>query len=310
MKKLIISVVALAVCGSVMFAQDLKTATEAYNNGAVALSEDKKADALNAFKEALKIAQELGAEGEEIVGNCKTYIPTIQFSIAKETVNNAEYDKAIEELKSTIAIAKEYGQDKIADEVAELIPQVLMQKANTALNDKDYAAAAEGYKAVLAEDPANGTAALRLGSVLSAAGDKDGAIEAFNKAIENGQEKAATKQLSNLFLKEAAGCLKTKNYSGAVTAALESNKYIESAKAYQIAGQASQIQGKNSQAVEYFEKYLELAPTASNSGKIAFTIAAICHKQGNVAKAKEYYQKVVGDPAVGAQAKEQLAKLK
>lgn len=310
MKKLIISVVALAVCGSVMFAQDLKTATEAYNNGAVALSEDKKADALKAFKEALQIAEALGAEGEDITSSCKTYIPTIQFSIAKELVNNAEYDNAVEALKETVSIASQYGQDKVAEDAKALIPQVFMQKANTALNENDFATAAAGYRAVLEEEPANGTAALRLGTVLNAAGDKDGAIEAFNLAIANGQEAAATKQIGKLYLKEAANDLKAKNYSGAVSAALKSNEYSESAQAYQIAGQASQIQGKNSDAVNYFEKYLELSPNASNAGKISFTIAAILHKQGNIAKAKEYYQKALTDPKVGAQAKQQLDKLK
>lgn len=310
MKKLVISVVALAICGSVMFAQDLKTATEAYNNGAVALQEDKKVDALNAFKEALRIAEPLGAEGEDITSSCKTYIPAIQFSIAKELVNNADYDNAVASLKETVAIAGQYGQEKVAQEAKALIPQVLMQKANTALNENDYATAAAGYEAVLAEEPANGIAALRLGSVLNAAGNKDAALEAFNLAIANGQEEAATKQLSKIFLKEAANELKAKNYSGAVSSALKSNEYVESAQAYQIAGQASQIQGKNNDAVTYFEKYLELSPKASNVGKISYTIAAILHKQGNVAKAKEYYQKALTDPQVGAKAKQQLEKLK
>ena len=253
MKKLII-IVASLLCGSLVYAQDLATVTETYNNGITANEAGNVEMALQNFKEALVMAEALGEEGAEIVTNCKNSIPVLMFALAKKAVNEAEYDKAVAGLKETIETANKYGVDNIADDATVLIPQVLMQKANGFFNDKDYAAAAAAYKEVLAEDAANGMASLRLGAALKATGDKEGAIAAFQAAIENGQDKAASKQLINLYQQDAAASLKAKKYDDAIASALESNKYGENAKAYQIAGTAASNGGKTKQAIEYFEK--------------------------------------------------------
>ena len=93
-----------------------------------------------------------------------------------------------------------------------------------------------------------------------------------------------------------ASSLKAKKYDDATAAALESNKYGESAKAYQIAGTAASNGGKTKLAIEYFEKYIELAPTAKNSGDILFSIAGSYQQLKDTAKAKEYYQKAIAEP--------------
>jgi tetratricopeptide (TPR) repeat protein len=295
MKKLIIIVASMLFAGFA-YAQDLASVTETYNNGITANEAGNVEMALQNFKEALVMAEALGEPGAEIVANCKSSIPILMFSLAKKAVNETEYDKAVAGLKETIEVATKYGVDNIADEATVLIPQVLMQKANGFFNDKDYASAAEAYKAVLAEDAANGMASLRLGAALKALGDKAGAVEAFEAAIANGQDKAASKQLINLYQQDAAASLKAKKYDDAIAAALESNKYGENAKAYQIAGTAASNGGKTKQAIEYFEKYIELAPNAKNSGDILFSIAVSYQQLKDNAKAKEYYQKAVADP--------------
>jgi tetratricopeptide (TPR) repeat protein len=169
---------------------------------------------------------------------------------------------------------------------------------DVAPTEEQVAAAAAAYKEVLAEDAANGMASLRLGAALKATGDKEGAVAAFQAAIENGQDKAGTKQIVNLYQQEAAAALKAKKYDDAIAAALESAKYdADNAKAFQIAGTAASNGGKTKQAIEYFEKYLELAPTAKNSGDILFSIGVSYQQLKDNDKAKEYYQKAVADPS-------------
>ena len=127
----------------------------------------------------------------------------------------------------------------------------------------------------------------------------------------DGQQTQAYKQLSNLFLKEAAADLKAKQYAKAVDAAVKVTEYDEkNSLAFQIAGQASQIQNKDNDAIKYFEKYLELAPTAKNATQIAFTVGALYQKAKNNAKAVEYFQKAVNDPALGDKAKALINALK
>ena len=303
MKKLIATIAAFAVALGAAFAQDLAAVTELYNAGAEAVSAGDKAGALKSFEQALAQASALGEEGSEVVANCKTIIPNLTLSIAKDLVKESKFDEAV-------AVAEKYESSAVAEEAKGLIPQVKMSKAGTLLNAKDYEGAAAAYREVLDADPTNGNAALRLGAALNGAGKTGEARAAFELAAANGQEATANKQLGNLYLKDAAAALKDKKYADAVAAAVKVNEYTENAQAWQIAGQASQVSGKNNDAIMYFEKYLEAAPTASNAGQVAYTVGVLYQQAKNNAKAKEFYAKAVNDPKYGAEAKKMLDALK
>lgn len=310
MRKIITSVAAIAFAFGSLSAQDLAEITEIYNAGAAAIAAGEKESALSSFEQAYELANALGAEGAEIAENCKNVIPDLNLSIAKGLVNATQYAEAIERIKATIAISEKFGNADILSEAKDLLPKIVMQNAGSLLNAKKYTEAAEAYKEVLSGDPANGMAALRLGLALNGAGKAEEAKEALKTAAENGQQASAYKQLSNIYLKEAAAALKAKQYAKAVEAAVSVNEYGENAQALQIAGQASQLQNKDADAIKYFEKYLEAAPTAKNATQIAFTVGALYQKAKNNAKAVEYFQKAVDDPTFGEQAKKLINALK
>ena len=75
--------------------------------------------------------------------------------------------------------------------------------------------------------------------------------------------------------REAASKLKAKDFKGAVTAALKSNEYLESATAYKIAGTASNALKDIPAAEKYLSKYLELAPDAKDAEQIKAAVAAL-----------------------------------
>ena len=311
MKKIISTLAALALAVGYVGAQDLTEITEMYNSGAEAIAAGDKEGALKSFEQAYELAAALGEEGAEIAENCKNVIPELNLSIAKSLVNDTKYTEAIDRIKTTISVAEKFANADILAEAKDLLPKVVMQNASVLLNAKKYAEAAEAYKEVLSGDPANGLAAFRLGLALTGAGKTEEAKAALQTAAENGQQAQAYKQLANLFLKEAAADLKAKQYAKAVDAAVKVTEYDgKNSLAFQIAGQASQIQNKDNDAIKYFEKYLELAPTAKNAAQIAFTVGALYQKAKNNAKAVEYFQKAVNDPALGDKAKALINALK
>ena len=310
MKKIFASIVLAALALGSMSAQDLAQITELYNTGAEALSSGDKSTALKAFEQAFEQATALGDEGKEVADNCKAVIPDLYLSIAKDSAKSSDYDGAVAGLKTAIEVAQKYADAGVEEQANALIPQIIMQKGGALLNAKKYAEAAAAYKEVVDADPTNGTAALRLGMALNAAGKADEAKAALEQAAANGQEKAANKQLGNISLKEAAAALKAKKYADAVTAAVKSSEYVESPQAFQIAGQASQLAGKNNDAIKYFEKYLELSPNAKNATQIAYIVGTLYQGAKNNAKAKEFYAKAVNDPQYGAEAKKMLDALK
>lgn len=310
MKKLIVTLAALAVAFGSAFAQDLAAVTEIYNAGAEAVSAGEKDSALKSFEEALKLAEALGEEGQEVVANCKNIIPNLKLSLAKDLVKASKFDEAVAALAEVEKVAEEYEAFSVADEAKGLVPQVKLSKANGLYKAKEFDAAASAFQEILDADPTNGTAAFYKGAALVSAGKTDEAKAAFELAAANGQEANANKQLGNIYLKEASADLKAKKYADAVAAAVKANEYAPNAQALQLAGQASQAAGKNNDAIKYFEQYLEAAPTASNAGAIAYTVGALYQTAKNNAKAKEFYTKAASDPKYGAEAKKMLDALK
>lgn len=310
MKKIFITLAAVVMTAFAAMAQDMSAATETYNNGASFLSNGDFEGALSSFKSAMTMAEACGEEGADILANCKSIIPQILFQQGKELIKAEDYDGAIAKLQETIATAKEYGNEETALEASELVPQIKMQKAGSLLNSKNFAEAAAAYEEVLAGDPANGTAALRLGMAYGQIGKVAEAEKAYLNAAANGQDKAAYKQLSSLFVKAAAGDLKAKKYESAIEKALKSNEYLENPTALKVAGTAASQLKKNEDAINYLTKYLELSPNAKDASQMAYTIAATAQSIGKKDVAVEYYSKILADPKYGEVAKAQIAALK
>ncbi len=310
MKKIILTLAAVILSAGLISAQDMVQATEKAQNANEALVAKDYAKALEGFKEALTLAQACGDEGAELVGTCKSVIPSIVLTIAKNEIKDSKYDEGLAQLDEAIKVAEEYGNDDVIGEAATLIPQVKKQKALALYNAKDYAAAAEAYKEILAGDPEDGASALRLALALTNTGDKDGSIAAFKQAAEHGQAANANKQLANIYLKDAQQLLKDKKYKEAMAACEESNGFVESANAYKLAASAASQLKDNAKAIGFYEKYLELSPDAKDANGIITTIAVLYQQAGNKAKAIEYYTKVQNDPQYGATAKQQLEALK
>ena len=310
MKKIFMFFAAVAMTAGIASAQDINSVTETYNNGAMELEMGNKEAALGYFQAALTAAEELGEEGMQIADNCKNTIPVLMNSIAKDYIKAEQFDAALEQLNKTIEAAGLYGNAEVAEDAKALINQTLMAKGNDMINNKDFAGAIEVYNQIMAAEPANAMAALRLGMAYGAAGNIEEAEKAYLVAAENGQDKNAYKQLSNLFVKKAAAVLKTKNYAQAVEFALKSNEYLENATAMKGAGTAASALQKNAEAIQYLEKYLELSPNAKDAAQMKYTIAATAQVMGDNAKAKEYYTMILSDPKFGPTAKQMLETIK
>ena len=300
MKKIFVSLAALFAAAAMMSAQSMADATETAKLANESLSAGEYQTALEGFKEALKMAEACGEDGLELVATCKDIIPKTLNAIAKDLLKDKNYDEALAKFAETVSVAREYGDDETAAKAEELIPQVYMQKGGSMLNAKDFAGAAEAYK----------IARLRLGMSLDGADRDDEAVEAYKAAAAAGQEKNANAQLGKLYLRRSVAGLKAKKYADAVKDAVTSHEYVANPQALQVAGQASQLSGKNADAIKYFEQYLEAAPNAKNAGQIAYTVGALYQQAKNNAKAKEYFSKATSDPKFGADAQKALNSLK
>ena len=303
MKKFILALAAFAMTAGLMSAQDLATATETYNNGAEQFQNGDKVAALDLFKKALTMGEALGDEGAEIVANCKNTIPALTLSIGKDLVKDKEYDAAIEKIAEAEKIAKEYENDEVIADAAELLPQVYTAAGTAAYTAKEMDKAVSFFEKSLALTPENGATALRLGQAFNALGKVEEAKAAFKTAMANGQEENAKKQLGNIVIKEAQAAQKAGKNADVVSIIAQADEegLITNAAAYQLAASASPKLNKISDAIKYVEKFIEADPDNKNVGAIAYTIGALYQGQKNNAKALEFYKKAVSAGYADAQ---------
>ena len=308
MKRLFVAVAAFALAAGIASAQDMSAAVETFNMGAQTL-ESNKVEALNQFKSALAQFEACAEEeAAEMVAQCKKIIPQTMVSIAKEQINDALYDEALETLKEATGVAEGYGQEELAVEAKDLVPTVWSRKGASLLKAKDYVGAAAALKAAVTLTPEDGQNQLMYGQALMQAGDNDGAVAALEAAAAAGKADQANKLLSNLFLKEGMALVKANKSAEAITALEKANSYVESANAYKLIASANTKLGKNKAAIEAYKKYLEVSPDAKDAADVMFTIAATAQKASDKATAIEYYKKLSGTK-YGEQAKAQLAAL-
>ena len=279
-----------------LFAQDMESATNLYNEGAQALNEGDKTTALKCFEDALAQGEALGAEAEELVFNCKKNIPVIILSIGKEQASAKNIDEAIATLKTAVEKAEAYGQAEIGQEAKDLIPQLFMQQGNIYLNQKDFENAINNYKKVLEINPNDGRAYLYLGQALSRTGDFQGALDALKKAEENGQEKNAKKVSSKLYLTLANAALQKKDFEKSLDYAEQSLAIMQDATALQIAGKAASALKNHDKVIEYFEKLIELNPNGNKAAEFRYTIATSYEAKGDKANACVNYKAIVSVP--------------
>ncbi len=310
MKKIFLLIAAALMTAGVASAQDINEATTNYNNGATELQMGNLEAAVTYFQTALQMGEALGEEAAELVANCKSAICSVTLAMAKELYNSKDFAAAVEAFNKAKEVAETYGDAEMAAEAEDLAAQAHKLQYNTAgtaaMRAKDYPTAIEAFTKVLELDPSNGNAALQLGQAYYRSNQFDSAVEALTKAQENGQDKNAVKLLSQVYLKKAQADIKAKNYTSALENCAKSNEYVESANAYKLAASASQQLGNNKDVIANYEKYLELSPNAKDFAGVVYTLAVLSQQEGNTAKAKEYYQKITGDPQYGVAAQEFL----
>lgn len=284
---------------SAAIAQDMQSATNIYNEGAMALQSDDKASALQKFEEALSQATTIGPEAEELATNCKNAIPVVIMSIGKEQAAAGDIDAAMATFKKAIEKANEYDNQEVVDEATSLMPQLYVAEGNNKLNEKDFPGAVAMYKKAVELNPTDGVAYLRMGMASSRTEDEATTVDAFQKAAANGQEADAKKELAKYYYRMSATAYKGKKNDSALSYAKKSIETFdcpESVQSMKIGGNAAFTLKKYSEAITNFEGYLAKSPNAKDANAIMYKIASSYEAVGNKAKACGYYKQIISDP--------------
>ena len=298
---LAICVLSILSMGSV-YGQDLTAATDAFNAGGAALNESNYPVAIESFNKALKMLEGLGEQGATMLAETKAIIPQIHLRYGKQFASANDIDNAVLQIKKAIETGTAYSATDIVKEATELLPQVLMADGNNLLNEGKYAEAIAEYNKVVAVDPANGMAYLRIGMSEARLDNEAGAVAAFEKAITLGQKDDASKQLSTLYLKKSVAALKVKNWAAVLESAEKSNTYLESGQAKKLIGLSSVQLKKFDKAIAALESYYAEDTNAKDKSSTLYNLATAYEGKGNNAKACGYYKQLLNDATYKAAA--------
>ena len=298
---LAICVLSILSMGTV-YGQDLTAATDAFNAGGAALNESNYPVAIESFNKALKMLEGLGEQGATMLAETKAIIPQIHLRYGKQFASANDIDNAVLQIKKAIETGTAYSATDIVKEATELLPQVLMADGNNLLNEGKYAEAIAEYNKVVAVDPANGMAYLRIGMSVARLDNEAGAVAAFEKAITLGQKDDASKQLSTLYLKKSVAALKVKNWAAVLESAEKSNTYLESGQAKKLIGLSSVQLKKFDKAIAALESYYAEDTNAKDKSSTLYNLATAYEGKGNNAKACGYYKQLLNDATYKAAA--------
>ncbi|HNW48476.1 MAG TPA: tetratricopeptide repeat protein [Bacteroidales bacterium] len=298
---LAICVLSILSMGTV-YGQDLTAATDAFNAGGAALNESNYPVAIESFNKALKMLEGLGEQGATMLAETKAIIPQIHLRYGKQFASANDIDNAVLQIKKAIETGTAYSATDVVKEATELLPQVLMADGNNLLNEGKYAEAIAEYNKVVAVDPANGMAYLRIGMSEARLDNEAGAIAAFEKAITLGQKDDASKQLSTLYLKKSVAALKVKNWAAVLESAEKSNTYLESGQAKKLIGLSAVQLKKFDKAIAALESYYAEDTNAKDKSSTLYNLATAYEGKGNNAKACGYYKQLLNDATYKAAA--------
>mgnify|MGYP001250801116 FL=1 len=139
---LLVAVVLFAVP---LFAQDQTAAITAYNE-ARDLAQSKQYDAaIEKYQEAMNIAGELGADGEDIKSRSEKAIPKLYYSKAVDTYNGfrsspsiPNLDAAIAEFEEAQKVGNDSGDTQIARKSQGILAQLNYQKGIMLFKREDF----------------------------------------------------------------------------------------------------------------------------------------------------------------------------
>ncbi len=292
---------------TVAYAQSQTEAVEVYNKAIDLAAAGKYQQAIDTYSQAISIAKELGAEGQDIVERSQDALPRLYYQSALNIYKNfqqspsiAGIEKAIDAFKTAADKASQYGNSDIANQAKGVITQLYYQKSVLAYQQGNLSAALAAINTAIERNPDYAKAYYQKGLIIkdqeSATLDEylaavEKTVEVANKVGNASIARQAKESASAVLVYRGAQRVQGENYSGAIVIlekALEFNP--ESVNAYYRLAQAYNAQGNWNQALEYAQKALQYANGgAASKAKIYYAIGNAYKGLGQYDNACEAY---------------------
>jgi len=299
--KIFAAVIIMAFSVNVYGQAEMSEVVEAFNAG-VAMMKMNPDAAILSFEKAVKLADEVGAEADEIKDQASKQIPKMYWESAKSLAGKKDYDGALAKLDACIETSEKVGDNAQASRAGSTALSILNAQGSTALSEKKYEEALGYFENALKREPRYAKA--YLGKVLVYDEMKDygkmeeAAVAGIETAKATRDSKTSgdiEKKVRGTFFNNAQESMMAKDYASAID---NLNKSIEfgnssSVTFYQL-GLAQEGVEKWDDAIESFKKALELEMGGdSDKAKIYFELGKSYQAVSDASNACSSYKKAL-----------------
>ncbi len=252
-----------------------------FNAGAEEVNAGNFEGAITKFEETISLADELGAEGDEMKANAMGQIPALHYRMAMDTYKAKDIPGAISKFEATVEACDTYGADEIKAKSLKYIPKLYNANGNAKVKGEDYEGALASFDKAIEYKPDYARAVYGKALVYKRQGENDRMLATMQETIKVGHAAgddkttaAATKAIRDYYMNAGKIAFKAEDYP-------EAMKNFEASYAYD-AGNAEPyyltcvIYGKQGE----FEKAVEFGLKAAGYEKEAEQ-AKIWYEVGN-----------------------------
>ena len=275
----------------------------AFNAGAEQVNAGNFEAAISKFEETIALADELGAEGDEMKGNAQGQIPALNYRLALDTYKAKDIPGAITKFEATVEACDKYVNDDVKAKSLKYIPQLYNAQGNAQVKNSDFESAHASFDKAIEYKPDYARAMYGKGMVYKRQKDTENMVATMEKTIEVGTAAAddkttaaAVKTLRDHFVNTGMLAYKAENYDEAIKNFEASYKYdSENADPYYL---TCVIYGKQEQyekAVEYGLKAAQYEE-ASNQAKIWYEVGNAYTSLVEYEKACDAFSKALVEP--------------
>lgn len=190
--RLIDNMTRVLICFSVLvyfslnaFAQvTINDGIAAFNSALEERQAENYTEALNLLGDALKIANELGEEGDELKVKIETILPGVHYQIGMSLYNDKKIDEAIDKFKETIDIADAYGDFDVSDKASNALAQLYYFQGSLNYKQDMFAEALEFFNKSIELQPDNVKACYMIAAVYKSLDDDENVLAAAKKSAE------------------------------------------------------------------------------------------------------------------------------
>lgn len=282
-------VIAIAVTGIFnASAQSFEDVVNKFNAAAEVVNSDA-ASAVILLGEAIELANQVGAEADEIKMMAESQLPAVYFRLGAEQQREGNTDEAIATFEKSLESGLEYNDPKTVERAQNILSRLYFSQGNSVYREGEYESAIALLTKSLEMDADNPRAWLLMGLSNRRLENLEETILAMDKAIEiaknEGDEQiqgTAEKSVRDYLAVLANRSIQSDRPTEAIEHLNMASNYGEEAQTYFLLTLAYNSLNQWDNAIEAANKALALeVDDATEKAKIYFEMGNALREQGN-----------------------------